>query len=139
MHVRIARFEGVDVGSIDEEVEEMRKQMQATELPPDAPAELQTLMETVGRFVQLVDRDKGVTLGLAFSKSGDDMRRADEALNTMSPPSDAPRSSGTARPSSRARRSSRTTSRAGRRATARRCPGRTGRFACSGVPARPGS
>ena len=89
MHVRIARFEGVDVGSIDEQVAEMRRQMTSGELPPDAPAELQTLMETVNRFVQLVDRDNGVTLGLAFSKSGDDMRRADEALNAMSPPSDA--------------------------------------------------
>ena len=89
MHVRIARFEGVDVGSIDEQVAEMRRQMQSGELPPDAPAELRTLMETVNRFVQLVDRDNGVTLGLAFSKSGDDMRRADEALNAMSPPSDA--------------------------------------------------
>ena len=89
MHVRIARFEGVDVGSIDEQVAEMRRQMTSGELPPDAPAELRTLMETVNRFVQLVDRDNGVTLGLAFSKSGDDMRRADEALNAMSPPSDA--------------------------------------------------
>jgi hypothetical protein len=88
MHVRIARFEGVDVGSIDEQVAEMRRQMSG-ELPADAPAELKTLMETVNRFVQLVDRDNGVTLGLAFSKSEDDMRRADEALNTMSPPSDA--------------------------------------------------
>jgi hypothetical protein len=89
MHVRIARFEGVDVGSIDEQVAEMRRQMTSGELPPDAPAELQTLMETVNRFVQLVDRDNGVMLGLAFSNSEGDMRRADEALNAMSPPSDA--------------------------------------------------
>ena len=89
MHVRIARFEGGDVGSIDEQIAEMRRQMQSGELPPDAPAELQTLMETVNRFVQLVDRDNGVTLSLAFSNSADDMRRADEALNAMSPPSDA--------------------------------------------------
>ena len=51
MHVRIARFEGVDVGSIDEQVAEMRRQMTSGDLPPDAPAELQTLMETVNRFV----------------------------------------------------------------------------------------
>ena len=89
MHVRIARFEGVDVGSIDEQIAEMRRQMQSGELPPDAPAEVKTLMETVNRFVQLVDRDNGVTLSLAFSNSADDMRRADEALNAMSPPSDA--------------------------------------------------
>ncbi len=63
--------------------------MTSGELPPDAPAELQTLMDTVNRFVQLVDRDNGVMLGLAFSNSEGDMRRADEALNAMSPPSDA--------------------------------------------------
>ena len=89
MHVRIARFEGVDVDSIDEQVAEMRRQMTSGELPPEAPAELQTLMDTVNRFVQLVDRDNGVMLGLAFSNSEGDMRRADEALNAMSPPSDA--------------------------------------------------
>jgi hypothetical protein len=88
MHVRIARFEGIDVGTIDEQVEEMRGQMQA-ELPADAPAELQTLMETVVRFVQLVDRGSATILGLAFCESEEDMRRADEALNRMSPPSDA--------------------------------------------------
>ena len=89
MHVRIARFEGVDVASIDEQVAEMKRQMQSSELPPDAPAELRTLMETVNRFVQLVDRDNGVTLGLAFSNHEADMRRADEALTARSPPSDA--------------------------------------------------
>lgn len=89
MYVRIARFEGVDVGSIDEQVAEMRQQMQSSELPADAPPELQKLMETVNRFVQLVDRGNGTTLGLAYSETEDDMRRADEALNAMSPPSDA--------------------------------------------------
>lgn len=89
MYVRIARFEGIDVGSIDQQVAEMRQQMQSRELPADAPPELQTLMETVGRFVQLVDRGSGTTLGLAFSDTEDDMRRADAALNAMSPPTDA--------------------------------------------------
>ena len=89
MYVRIARFEGVDVGSIDEQVAEMRQQMQSRELPRRRAPELQTLMETVNRFVQLVDRGNGTTLGLAYSETEDDMRRADEALNAMSPPSDA--------------------------------------------------
>jgi hypothetical protein len=89
MYVRIARFEGVDVGSIEEQLDEMRKQMQSGELPPDAPAELQTLMETVVRFVELLDRGNATTLGLAYCESEENMRRADEALNAMSPPSDA--------------------------------------------------
>jgi hypothetical protein len=46
-------------------------------------------MTTVRRFVQLVDRENATTLGLAFCETEDDMRRADEALNAMSPPTDA--------------------------------------------------
>jgi hypothetical protein len=88
MYVRIARFDGVEVGSIDGQLEEMRGQMQMRELPADAPAELQTLMDTVVRFVQLVDRGSATMLGLAFCENEEDVRRADEALNAMSPPSD---------------------------------------------------
>ena len=89
MYARIARFEGIDVGRFDADVDEMRTQMQSRELPPDAPPEAQTLMETVRRFVQLVDRDNATTLGIAFCETEEDVRRANEALNAMSPPSDA--------------------------------------------------
>lgn len=89
MYVRIARFEGIDVGRFDADTEEMRRQMQSGELPPDAPPEAQTLMETVRRFVQLVDRGNATTLGMAFCETEDDVRRANEALNAMSPPTDA--------------------------------------------------
>jgi hypothetical protein len=89
MYVRIARFEGVDVGRVDADMEEMRSQMRAGALPPDAPPEAQTLMTTVRRFVQLVDRQNATTLGLAFCETEEDVRSADEALNAMSPPTDA--------------------------------------------------
>ena len=89
MYVRIARFEGVDVGSIDAQIAEMRTQMTSGEIPPDAPPEFQTLMETVRRFVQLVDRGNATMLGMSYSETEDDVRRADEALDAMSPPSDA--------------------------------------------------
>jgi hypothetical protein len=89
MYARIARFEGVDVSQVDAEVAEMRRQMTSGELPADAPEEMRTLMETVKRFAQLLDRKNGVTLGVSFCDTEDDMRRADEALNAMSPPSDA--------------------------------------------------
>jgi hypothetical protein len=89
MYVRIARFEGVDVGRVDSDVEEMRSQMRSGQLPSDAPPETEVLMTTVRRFVQLVDRENATTLGLAFCETEDDMRRADEALNAMSPPTDA--------------------------------------------------
>ena len=57
-------------------------------LPADAPAELRTLSEAVSRFVELVDRESGASVGITFCETEEDMRRADEALNRMSPPDD---------------------------------------------------
>jgi hypothetical protein len=89
MYARVARFEGLDPSRIDEQVGEMKAQMTSArasgELPGDAPEEARVLMETVTRWVQLVDRDKGTAVGIAFSASEDDVRRADDALNAMSP------------------------------------------------------
>jgi hypothetical protein len=88
MYVRIARFEGLDTSRIDEQVAEMKRQMteaRSGDLPAGAPAEVMTLMETVKRFAQFVDRDSGTAIGLAFCETEGDMRRADEALNAMSP------------------------------------------------------
>ena len=42
-------------------------------------------METVARFMQLVDRESATFVGIAFCETEDEMRRADEALNRMSP------------------------------------------------------
>jgi hypothetical protein len=88
MYVRAARFEGIDPGRIDEEIADLRRQVEAGasgELPEGAPPEAKVLMETVTRFVQLVDRDSGTSLALSFCRSEDDLRRAEEALNAMSP------------------------------------------------------
>ena len=88
MYARIARFEGVDPGTVDDQIAEMRSQLEgarAGQTPADAPEETQTLMETVTRFMQLVDRKTGTFVGITFCESADDMRRADEALNRMSP------------------------------------------------------
>jgi hypothetical protein len=43
-------------------------------------------METVVRFAQFVDRENGRFLGLSFCRTEDDLRRANEALDAMSPP-----------------------------------------------------
>jgi uncharacterized protein YdcH (DUF465 family) len=88
MYARIARFEGGDPGAIDEQIAEMRKQLDgaaAGELPADAPEEVRTLMETVARFTQLVDRETATSVGITYCETEDEMRRADEALNRMSP------------------------------------------------------
>jgi hypothetical protein len=99
MYARIARFEGLDTSRIDADIADMKQQMDAGrsgELPEGAPVEAQQLMETVTRWVQLVDRDKGTAVGIAFCASEDDARRADEALNAMSPPEGAGRRLGAA-------------------------------------------
>jgi hypothetical protein len=88
MYARVARFEGIDQSRIDEDIAEMKQQMaagRAGELPEGAPEEARELMETVTRWVQLVDRDKGTAIGIGFCESEADARRADDALNAMSP------------------------------------------------------
>jgi hypothetical protein len=99
MYARIARFQGLDTSRIDEDIADMKRQMDAGrsgELPEGAPEEARELMETVTRWVQLVDRDKGTAVGIAFCASEDDARRADEVLNAMSPPQGAGRRLGAA-------------------------------------------
>ena len=66
----------------------MREQLdgaEAGELPADAPEDVRTLMETVARFMQLVDRESATFVGITYCETEDEMRRADEALNRMSP------------------------------------------------------
>jgi hypothetical protein len=99
MYARVARFEGLDVGKIDEDIANMKQQMDAGrsgQVPADAPEGAGELMETVTRWVQLVDRDAGTAIGIAFSASEEQIRRADQGLNAMSPPQGAGRRSGPA-------------------------------------------
>ena len=47
----------------------MRKQMadaRESGLPADAPEGMRTLMETVSRFINLVDRKTGASVGISF-------------------------------------------------------------------------
>ena len=88
MYVRIARFEGVDASRIGADAADMKRQLEAMrsgELPPDAPEQVHVLRETVRRVIQVVDRDSGTALGVVFCETEEDMRRADAALDGMSP------------------------------------------------------
>jgi hypothetical protein len=88
MYARIARFEGGDPGTVDAQIAEMRGQLESAgsgELPAEAPEEVRTLMETVARFMQLVDRESATFVGITFCETEEDMRRANEALERMSP------------------------------------------------------
>lgn len=55
-------------------------------VPADAPEQVGKLMDTVTRFIELVDRKSGSSVGIAFCDTEEDVRRADEALDSMSPP-----------------------------------------------------
>jgi hypothetical protein len=89
MYVRVARFEGIDPSRIDESVADRKRQMDAArssgELPEGAPEQVRTLMETVKRAVEMVDRDAGTSVVMMFCATADDARRADAALDEMSP------------------------------------------------------
>jgi hypothetical protein len=67
MYVRMARFEGVDPEQIDEQIAGLRRQIEGSrsgQVPEGAPAELEVLMDTVVRFVELVDRDNRTFVAL---------------------------------------------------------------------------
>ena len=89
MYARIARFEGLEASRIDEQVVEMKRQIDEGRasggLPAGAPEQVRTLMETVKRVLQFGDRESGRALGIVFCETEEDMRRADAALNEMSP------------------------------------------------------
>ena len=88
MYARVARFEGLDPGTIDAQVADMKQQMEAARsgnIPEEAPEEVTTLMETIVRFAQFVDRESGQGLAIAYCETEEDLRRANEALNAMSP------------------------------------------------------
>lgn len=98
MYARIARFEGLDASRVDEMVADMKRQIDEArttgDLPAGAPEQVRTLMETVTRVLQLVDRESGTALGITFCATEEDMRRADAALNEMSPDEGGGRRSG---------------------------------------------
>ena len=84
MFVRIARFEGGDLGDADKAIERVR-QMTQGEVPPG--------LEDAKRVLMLVDRESSRGLGLTFFESEEEMRRGDEALNSMNPDGGATRTS----------------------------------------------
>ncbi len=87
MFVRVARFEGGDPSGIDAELGRLREQLAAAKrgetegMPPG--------LMGIKRVVTLVDRSSGTAIDLNFCATEDDLRAADEALNSMSPLSDS--------------------------------------------------
>lgn len=82
MFVRVARFEGADSAGIDAGLESMRQALGNAEAMPEG-------LRSVKRVMSVFDRASGTSLDLTFCDTEEDLRAADEALNSMSPPSDA--------------------------------------------------
>jgi len=76
VYARLAQFTG-DPGSIDEMVAGIREQLESGATPPG--------LEGVQRVMVLIDRGTGKNTSLIFCASEDELRKADEALNQMTP------------------------------------------------------
>jgi hypothetical protein len=87
MHVRVARFEGIDVSRVQEDYARYREMMRANERPEFMPQEVfDTLRDKVRRVVSLLDREAGATLDLTFTDNAEDARAVHEALDSLTPP-----------------------------------------------------
>jgi hypothetical protein len=87
MHVRMARFEGVDASRLDEDYARYREMLRANERPEFMPEEVfETLRDKVRRVLSLADREAGVTVDLTFTDTAEDARAVHEALDSLTPP-----------------------------------------------------
>jgi hypothetical protein len=77
--VRVATFEGGTAEGLDAEIAEIKKQLGSGGVPPG--------LEGVKRFVDAVNREEGTGVALVFCDTEEDVRKADEALDKMSPSS----------------------------------------------------
>lgn len=92
MHVRAARFEGIDTADIDRDIEAFREMVRMEEVPEGMPQEaFDTLRECVKRVMSLVDREAGTSLDLIFTENAEDAQRVHEVMDAMSPPAEAGR------------------------------------------------
>jgi hypothetical protein len=80
MYVRIARFEGGD-GDLDKRFSLIGEGIRAG----GQGTPFEAVSGVITRAVLLVDRENNRGANLIFCETDDDLRRADEALNQMSP------------------------------------------------------
>ena len=78
MHVRVARFENVDVARVDEDAEQFRKMLRSDERPEWMPEDaFSTLRAGVVRVISLADRAAGSTVDLILTRNEEDARSVD--------------------------------------------------------------
>jgi hypothetical protein len=78
MHARVARFEDADGDAMRRTVEEINSR--AASGPPEG-------VPATG-FLMLLDPENGRGMAISLFESEEDMRKGDEVLNQMTPPSD---------------------------------------------------
>ena len=84
MWVRVARFEGGTAEGLETEMarsKQVLEELGSGGLPPG--------LEGVTRVMEAINRPEGTGLAVIFCDTEEDMRKADEALNNMSPPAEA--------------------------------------------------
>ena len=87
MHVRVARFEGLDVSQVERDYEQFREMIHMRERPEGMPEDVfETLRDRVRRVMSMVDREAGVSLDLTFTDNAEDAQRVHEALDSLTPP-----------------------------------------------------
>ena len=92
MHVRVARFEGIDVANVDRDIEGFRTMVRMEETPEGISEEaFSTLRECVKRVTSCVDREAGASVDLIYTESAEHAQRVHEVLDAMSPPEGAGR------------------------------------------------
>ena len=77
MYARIATFEG-DPANVDQAIEMVRGEVESGSQPPGLEG---------AKMMMRVDRQSGKGLGITLFESEEDMKRGDEELSAMSPPS----------------------------------------------------
>ena len=83
MWVRIARFEGGTADAIEAETANTKQQLSQARTSGPPPG-----LEGVKRVVEAIDRNRGAGVSLVFCDSEDDVRKAHESLDAMSPSSE---------------------------------------------------
>jgi hypothetical protein len=79
MWVRVATFDGGTAEGLDAEIAEIKSQLASGEVPPG--------LEGVKRFVDAVNREDGSGVALVFCETEEEVRKAHEVLDNMSPSS----------------------------------------------------
>jgi hypothetical protein len=84
MWVRVARFEGGTAEGLDAEMAQSKQHLEDAKTG-GLPAGL----EGVKRVLEAINRTEGTGVSMVFCETEEDLRKTDQALNAMSPSSEA--------------------------------------------------